>query len=71
MPILWQKRMAKRSRLTNDFFKDRNNVSKSAYRKQCKLCVTLSQKAKIKQYSSNLDPKFINDNKRKLEITLL
>ena len=59
-----QLRMAimKRSKLRNDFLKDRNDNSQSAYRKQCNLCVTLLQKAK-KQYFSNLEPKLITDNK--------
>ena len=59
-----QLRMAimKRSKLRNDFLKDRNDASQSAYRKQCNLCVTLLQKAK-KQYFSNLEPQLITDNK--------
>ena len=50
----------KRSKLRNDFLKDRNNASQTAYKKQCNLCVTLLQKAK-KQYFPNLKPKLIPD----------
>ena len=53
----------KRSKLRNDFLKDRNNASQSVYRKQHNLCVTLLRKAK-KQYFSNLEPKLITDNKK-------
>ena len=41
-----RKAIMKRSKLRNDFLKDRNDASQSAYRKQCNLCVTLLQKAK-------------------------
>ena len=57
-----RKAIMKRSKLRNDFLKDRNDASQSAYRKQCNLCVTLLQKAK-KQYFSNLEPQLITDNK--------
>ena len=50
------------SKLRNDFLKDRNDASQSAYRKQRNLCVTLLQKAK-KQHFSNLEPNLITDNK--------
>ena len=40
----------KRSKLGNDFLKDRNDTSQSAYRKQRNLPVTLLRKTK-KQYS--------------------
>ena len=40
-------------RLRNDFLKDRNNASQSAYRKQCNK----------KQYFSNLETKLITDKK--------
>ena len=53
----------KRSKLRNDFLKDRNDASQSAYRKQRNLCVTLLRKAK-KRYFSNLEPKLITDNKK-------
>ena len=46
----------KRSKLSNDFLKDRNNASQSAYRKQRNLPVTLLRKTK-KQYFSNSEPK--------------
>ena len=36
----------KRSKLRNDFLKDRNDASQSAYRKQRNLCVALLRKAK-------------------------
>ena len=52
----------KRSKLRNDFLKDRNDASQSACRKQHNLCVTVLRKAK-KQYFSNLEPKIITDNK--------
>ena len=50
----------KRSKLRNDFLKDRSDVAQSAYRKQRNLCVTLLRKAK-KYYFSNLEPKLITD----------
>ena len=53
----------KRSKLRNDFLKDRSDASQSAYRKQHNLCVTLLRKLK-KQCFSNLDPKLITDNKK-------
>ena len=53
----------KRSKLRNDFLKDRNDASLSAYRKQRNLCVNLLREAK-KQYFSNLEPKLITDNKK-------
>ena len=53
----------KRSKLRNDFLKDRNDASQSAYRKQRNLCVTLLRKAK-KHYFSNLEAKLITDNKK-------
>ena len=58
-----RKAVMKRSKLRNDFLKDRNDASQSAYRKQRNLCVTLLRKAK-KQYFSNLEPKLITDNKK-------
>ena len=58
-----RKAKMKRSKLRNDFLKDRNNASQSVYRKQHNLCVTLLRKAK-KQYFSNLEPKLITDNKK-------
>ena len=58
-----RKAIMKRSKLRNDFLKDRNDASQSAYRKQRNLCVTLLRKAK-KQYFSNLEPKLITDNKK-------
>ena len=36
-----RKAIMKRSKLRNDFLKDRNDASQSAYRKQRNLCVTL------------------------------
>ena len=50
-------------RYNNDFLKDRNDASQSAYIKQRNLCLTLLQKAK-KQYFWNLEPKLITDNKK-------
>ena len=61
--IQLRKAIMRRSKLRNDFLKDRNDTSQSAYRKQRNLCVTLLQKAK-RQYFSNLDPKLITDNKK-------
>ena len=58
-----RKAIMKRSKLRNDFLKDRNDASQSAYRKQRNLCVTFLRKAK-KQYFSNLEPKLITDNKK-------
>ena len=57
-----RKAIMKRSKLRNDFLKDRNDASQSAYRKQRNLCVTLLRKAK-KQYFLNLEPELITDNK--------
>ena len=57
-----RKTVMKRSKLRNDFFKDRNDASQSAYSKQRNLCVTLLRKAK-KPYFSNLEPKLIADSK--------
>ena len=45
-----RKAIMKRSKLGNDFLKDRNDTSQSAYRKQRNLPVTLLRKTK-KQYS--------------------
>ena len=53
----------KRSKLRNDFLKDRKDASQKAYRKQRNLCVTLLTKAK-KQYFLNLKPELITDNKK-------
>ena len=58
-----RKSVMKKSKLRQDFLKDRNGVSQSADRKQRNLCVTLLQKAK-KQCLSNLDPKLITNNKK-------
>ena len=58
-----RKAVMKRSKLRNDFLKDRNDASQSAYRKQRNLCVTLLRKAK-KQHFSNLEPKLTIDNKK-------
>ena len=52
----------KRSKLRDDFLKDRNNASQTAYKNECNLCVTLLRKDK-KQYFPNLKPKLITDNK--------
>ena len=57
-----RKAIMKRLKLRNDFLKDRNDASQSAYRKQRNLCVTLLRKAK-KQCFLNLEPKLITDNK--------
>ena len=64
MPILLQtvkKGCNEKIKIHNDFLRDRNDASQSAYRKQRNLCVTLLQKAK-KQYVSKLEPKLITDN---------
>ena len=57
-----RKIVTKSSKLRNDFVKDRNDASHSAYRNQRKPCVTFRKKPKTKkkQYSSNLDPKLNN-----------
>ena len=47
-----RKAVMKRSKLRNDFLKDRNDASQSACRKQRNLRVTLLRKVK-KQYFSN------------------
>ena len=57
----------KRSKLRNEFLKERNNASQIAYRKQRNLYETLLQKFK-KQYLSNLEQYLITDKKR-LEIS--
>ena len=57
-----KKAIMKRSKLRNDFLKDRDDAFQSAYRKQCNLCVTLLRKAK-KHYFSKLERKLIPDNK--------
>ena len=44
----------KRSKLRNEFLKERNNASQIAYRKQRNLYETVLQKFK-KQYLSNLE----------------
>ena len=65
MPILLQtvkKGCNEKIKIRNDFLRDRNDASQSAYRKQRNLCVTLLQKAK-KQHFSSLEPKLINDLK--------
>ena len=41
-----RKAVMKRSKLRNDFLKDRNDAFQSVYKKQWNLCVTLLQKAK-------------------------
>ena len=53
----------RRSKLHNDFLKDRNDASQNTYRKQGNLCVTLLWKVK-KHYFSNLDPELITDYKK-------
>ena len=50
----------KRSKLRDDFFKDRNGASQCAYKKQRYLCVTLLQKAR-KQHFLDLDPKIVTN----------
>ena len=47
-----RKAITKRSKLRNDFLKDRNDASQSAYRKQRNVRVTLLKKVK-NQYFSN------------------
>ena len=59
----FKKTIMKRSKLRNDFLKDRKDASQKAYRKQRNLCVTLLTKA-TKQYFLNLEPEFITDNKK-------
>ena len=61
-----RKKRIKRSKIRNDFLKDRNDASQSPYRKKHNLCLTLLQKAK-NQYFSNLEPKLISDNKNFLK----
>ena len=48
-----RKALMKRSRSSNDFPKDRNDASQSAYRKQSNLCVTLLQKLKKNSITDN------------------
>ena len=62
VPKQLRKAIMRRSTLCNNFLKDRNDASLSAYRKQCNFYVTLLRKAK-KQYFSNLEPKRITDTK--------
>ena len=57
-----RKAIMKRSKLRNDFLKDRNDASQSNYRKQRNLCVTLLRKTTT-QYFSNSEPKLVTDNK--------
>ena len=66
MPILLQtvkKGCNEKIKIRNDFLRDRNDASQSAYRKQRNLCVTLLRKAK-KQYFLSLEPKLITHNKK-------
>ena len=57
-----RKDIMKRSKLRNDFLKDRNDASPSVYGKQHNLCVTLLRKTR-KQYFLNLEPKLITNEK--------
>ena len=50
-----------RSKLRNKFLKDKNEQSRSDYRKQRNLCVALVRRAK-QQYFSSLDLSLIADN---------
>ena len=50
-----RKKRIKRSKIRNDFLKDRNDASQSPYRKK--------QFMSKNQYFSNLEPKLISDNK--------
>ena len=66
MPILLQtvkKGCNEKIKIRNDFLRDRNDASQSAYRKQRNLCATLLRKAK-KQYFLSLEPKLITHNKK-------
>ena len=58
-----RKAVMKRSKLRNDFLKNRNDTSQRAYRKLHNFCVTLLRKVKKKQHLSNLNSKFITGNK--------
>ena len=53
----------KRSRLRNNFLRDRTDISREEYKKQRNLCVRLLKKAK-KDHFANLDAKSVTDNKK-------
>ena len=58
-----QKAIMKRSRLRNYFLRKRDELSKSAYKKQRNYCVNLLRKIK-KKYYSNIGIKSVNDNRK-------
>ena len=58
-----RKAIATRSRLQNRFFHNKTYENKSAYVKQRNYCSRL-YKSERKKYYSNLDIKFLTDNKR-------
>ena len=60
MTKLLRKAIIKISKLRNDFLKDRNDASQSAYRKQRNLCVSLYQKIKQNMFLENKFQKHIS-----------
>ena len=56
------KAIMKRSRLRNNFLKNRTEQNKTLYTKQRNYCVSLLKKSK-KKYFANLNEKIILDNK--------
>ena len=52
----------KRSRLWNDYLKQRSEENRLAYKKQCNFCVTLLRKKKA-DYFNNFDLNLVRDNK--------
>ena len=52
-----------RSRLRNNFLKNKTEESKKLYNKQRNLCVSLLRKTK-RAYFSQLDIKIVNDNRK-------
>ena len=56
------KEIMKRTRLQNQFLKNRTDGNKSRYTKQRNYCVSLLRKTKTQHYS-NLDEKNVTDNK--------
>ena len=66
-----RKVIMKRSKLRNDFLKDRNEASQSTYRKQRYLCVTLLRKAKLEPNLEFLEfrTKTYNRSQKILEIS--
>ena len=59
------KAVIQRSRLRNEYLKDKNNAARIAYKKQRNVCVSILRKSKKSYHDTkNLDTKNITGNKK-------